>query len=81
VFRRFLIILLFPVVVLAGVLAQSVVLVVVFLLAELVGLESILNQLQITKILFGVAFIVSLFGAWKVSRRMWLKKDSPSSPP
>jgi hypothetical protein len=80
VVRRFLVILLFPAVVLAGVLAQSVVLVGVFLVAELVGVESVLNQLQITNILFGLAFIVSVFVAWRVSRRMWLRKDPPSSP-
>jgi hypothetical protein len=81
VVRRFLVILAFPVIVLVGVLLQSVVLVVLFLLAEMLGVESLLNQLQITRVLFGLVFIVSLFGAWRVSRRMWLKRDSPASPP
>lgn len=69
--RHMLVILLFPFVVVVGVLLQALLLVVLFLVAEMVGLESIVSSEAVTTAMFGVAFLVSLYGSWRISRKMW----------
>ena len=69
--RHLFIILIFPLVVCVGVLLQSILLVGVFLLAEIFGLESFLNNTFVSYAFFGLAVLVSLYGSWLVSHRMW----------
>ena len=69
--RRLLVILLFPLVVSVGVLLLGAVIVAVFLVAEILGLESVVASETVTAVLFGLAFLVSLYGSWRVSRAMW----------
>lgn len=69
--RHMLVILLFPFVVVVGVLLQAVLLVALFLVAEIFGLESIVSSGAVTAAIFGAAFLVSLYGSWRISRKMW----------
>ena len=69
--RRLLVILLFPFVVCTGVLLLSVVLVAIFLLVEMLGIDSLINPALITYPFFGLAFLVSLYGSWRICGRMW----------
>ena len=68
---RLLLVLAFPFVVLVGVLLLSFVIVLVFLVAEIFGVESTLASETLTRAFFGIALLVSLYGSWRVSRRMW----------